>query len=160
MRGKRLDLAGKRFGKLVVIRPCGKRGTSILWLCKCDCGNTSTPAGTLLNTGQTKSCSSGCSKTKHGQKTRQHSSPVYNTWAAMKSRCGNPNNSHYHRYGGRGIKICEEWLDDFQAFYDYMGPRDMTQSIDRIDNDGNYEPGNVRWVTKGENTRNRHKEKK
>ena len=71
----------------------------------------------------------------------------------MKNRCTNPKNVSWERYGGRGIKIHEEWVDDFQAFYDYMGPRDIKESIDRIDNDGNYEPGNVRWVTKAENTR-------
>ena len=86
--------------------------------------------------------------------------PVYITWLAMKSRCTNPKNVAYKNYGGRGIKICEEWKNDFQAFYDYIGPREKGYGIDRIDNDGNYEPGNVRWVTRSENTKKMHRDNK
>ena len=153
MRGIKLELTGQRFGKLVAIRPCGHAGTQVLWLCECDCGNTSTPRGTLLVTGKTKSC--GCRKGfhKHGMCLGGPKTPEYTTWIAMKRRCYYTKHKSYKWYGGRGIKICDEWKNDFQAFYDYMGPRDITQSIDRIDNDGNYEPDNVRWVSKAENAR-------
>jgi hypothetical protein len=154
MRGRRLELRGQRFGKLVAVRSCGKQGSNVLWLCECDCGNTSKPKGSELVAGKSKSCGCEGGTYKHG-----HSgTPVYTTWKAMKSRCYNENRSDYQRYGAKGIKVCDEWKYDFESFYDYMGPRDITESIDRIDSNGNYEPGNVRWVTKSDNTKNKWRE--
>jgi len=159
MRGSKLEIAGQRSGKLVAIRPCGNDGSHVLWLCECDCGGTSTPRGSRIVHGEVKSC--GCRKGfhKHGMRPRGTRTPAYSTWVSMKQRCYDPKNMSYKWYGGRGIKICEEWKNDFQAFYDYMGPRDKTQSIDRIDNDGNYEPDNVRWISKVENTKKMHRNK-
>ena len=164
MRGSRLDLTGQRFGKLLVIRPCGKQGTNVLWLCQCDCGRISMPKATALNKDKAKSCGCMFTRKTHGMRGSWRKGipgdPVYITWRAMKARCNNPESVAYKNYGGRGIKICKEWVDDFQAFYDYMGPRSITESIDRIDNDGNYEPDNVRWVSKSDNTKKMHTDNK
>ena len=81
---------------------------------------------------------------------------LYSVWSVMKQRCNNPNNINYDKYGGRGITVCDEWLHDFKAFHDYMGNKPTPQhSLDRIDNNGNYEPGNVRWASKSEQDINR-----
>jgi hypothetical protein len=83
---------------------------------------------------------------------------AYRAWASMKTRCYNPRTHYYHHYGGRGIRMCDEWVDDFAAFYNYLGdPPSLRHSVDRIDNDGNYEPGNVRWATSAEQRHNQRK---
>lgn len=92
---------------------------------------------------------------KHGHVAGGVRSAEYNLWQNMRQRCGNPKHSHYHRYGGRGIRVCDEWQNSFSSFISHIGPRPSAQhSIDRIDNDGNYEPGNVRWATRKAQTRN------
>lgn len=84
--------------------------------------------------------------------------PEYSAWRAMLLRCNNPNNHNYHNYGGRGIKVCDEWQDSFTNFYKHIGKKpNKTLTLDRIDNDGNYEPGNVHWATRTEQNRNRRK---
>jgi len=140
------NLIGQRFGRLVVL---GKHGVSVhhkaQWKCQCDCGEESIAvSGSLLN-GHTKSC--GCMNrelvTKHGE---SHSR-LYQEWADMKQRCLNPNNASYHNYGGRGIRVCDEWLDA-STFIDWAkvnGYRDDL-TIDRVDTNGNYEPSNCRFI--------------
>lgn len=136
------------------------------WLVQCSCGNSGAVRGSVLNASKSKSC--GCLRREmgvaRGKASRKHGmegSSEYQAWAQMKHRCSNPNNRMFKHYGGRGITVCERWRNDFAAFYADMGNRPGPwASIDRIDNDGGYEPSNCRWVdaeTQNNNTsRNRH----
>lgn len=169
---KLIDLTGSRFGWLSVMEKAPNRGDQTYWLCKCDCGNTTEVNARDLKNGHTKSC--GCNrltnaniaktthgKTKGSRKSKDRVPRIYNTWCNMKQRCGNPNNPAYYRYGGRGIKVCTEWEKDFMAFRDWAmrnGYSD-TLTIDRIDGDGDYEPGNCQWVTLSENARRQGKKR-
>lgn len=154
---------GKRFGKLTVRRQDGtNRHGKAVWLCSCDCGGETRVVGSDLTSGHTRSC--GClhvdevrsRMTTHGQARHSTRSSLYHVWSQMKSRCTNPKNAGYPNYGGRGIRVCDEWARSFEAFAAHMGERPSpAHSIDRIDNDGNYEPGNVRWATPKEQRHNR-----
>jgi hypothetical protein len=155
-----LDISGKRFGYLTVIEKVSTNGGhGSLWKCVCDCGNELNVRHYSLTTGHTSSCGcynkSGKAKVRHGQTgTRLH-----NIWGAMKQRCNNPNFKQWKDYGGRGIKVCDEWNSKhgFDSFYKWAMDNgyDSKLEIDRIDNDGNYEPNNCRFVTHKENMNNR-----
>lgn len=143
------DLTGKRFGMLTVIEAAHNIGEKRAWKCKCDCGNFTTSTTSNLLRGGSTSC--GCVRTKHmGKGTR-----LFRIWTGMKDRCLNPKSKYWKRYGGRGIKVCDEWRADFAAFrlwaLSHGYASDLT--IDRIDNDKSYSPDNCQWLTREENTK-------
>ena len=149
-----LELTGKRFGRLTVLRRSDtQRGGDIGvdWLCQCDCGRTAVVSAGHLGQGR-KYCGYGCHSTKHKAcGTKEH-----DAWTSIKDRCFNPNNKSYHRYGGRGISMDPTWRASFRVFLDAVGHAPSTRhSIDRIDNDRGYEPGNCRWATTFEQVVNR-----
>lgn len=144
---------GDRFGRLTLVRKvAGSR-----WLCRCDCGNITTVTGSNLGKS-TNSCGCGHHYAQQRRRTHGHNwrnSAVYRAWRNAKTRCYNPKCSHWARYGGRGIAMCARWRDSFEAFAADMGPRLPGYTLERKNNDGNYEPGNCLWAPHAAQARNK-----
>lgn len=156
--GTLIDLTGKKFGWWQVICFIGRRKLISTWKCQCVCGKVMAVNGSNLRRGLSVSCGCfreqfqrDCSRFKGEDPTSE-----FNTWTSMKQRCSNPKNPRYNSYGGRGIKVCSRWQNSFEAFIADMGPKPTPKhSLDRIDNDGNYEPSNCRWATNQEQCNNK-----
>lgn len=148
---------GEKFGSWTVIGDDPAEHRDKRAICECVCGKRKSVIIRTLVVGGSTRCQSCASKVKcltHGYRRRgEKGSPIYHVWCSMMQRCTNPNIPSYHRYGGRGIRVCKRW-NDFSVFLEDMGERPPGTQIDRIDNDGNYEPSNCRWATSAENTRN------
>lgn len=167
-RGLPKNLTGEKFGRLVAIECIGKdpKSSYRLWRCACECGNEVIANTNALTQGDTKSC--GCLKhDKTVERNHVHGmskSRLYRVWSSMKHRCYSATCKEFPLYGARGIRVCDEWRDDFQAFHDWAissgyddsAPRGKC-TIDRIDNDGNYEPANCRIVDMSTQVKNRRK---
>lgn len=149
------DITGQRFGRLVVVAMTETvRNGQKTWLCQCDCGATSVVRGGPLRQGVITSC--GCWQgARHGHARRdtpRH--PLYSVWKRMRQRCSDPNSTDFKYYGGRGITVCKRW-NDFPTFLSDVGPRPHGMTIDRLNSDGNYEPGNIRWAARAQQSQNR-----
>ena len=147
---RRLDLINQRFGKLIVIKEAGIRKGHALCLCQCDCGKQKIVQGRLLVQAKTKSC--GC--LNHGDTTPKRTKE-YISWQKMKSRCLDPNNSHYENYGGKGITVYQRWKNDYTAFLSDMGRCPQGMTLGRLDNSKDFSPGNCRWEPRKKQALNR-----
>lgn len=152
------DLTGERFGRLLVEEPAGIRARYQYWMCLCDCGKRTTVRSSHLLSGATVSC--GCAKTLARSSHLLSKTPEYRAYYNIKKRCYDEKDTAYERYGGRGIRVCDRWLESFMYFYEDMGPRPGAgYSIDRINPNGDYSPQNCRWATIYTQARNRRARK-
>lgn len=159
---KKLNIVGEKFNKLTVLAEFYERTKTgkVQFICLCECGNKIVTVGSKLVNGHTKSCNclqkeavlnTGFSNRTHNKsKTR-----IYKIWSSMKARCYNPSYESFERYGGRGIIVCDRWKNNFEDFLIDMGYGEKGLSIDRINNDGNYEPNNCKWSTRLEQENNK-----
>jgi hypothetical protein len=159
---KLIDITGKRFGRWTVLE-LAVGGHSVKWLCRCDCGSIKEIHTQSLRNGGTKSC--GCYlkdrmkeiKTTHGHSNIKNG--AYNSWLSMRRRCLDTSDKLYPYYGGRGIKVCERWIESFENFLDDMGERPPKLTLERKDCNGNYEPNNCHWATRKIQSRNKRSTK-
>jgi hypothetical protein len=150
---RKIGLAGQRFGLLNVISQSKHIGRRIAWLCRCDCGTELIVAANNLSSGHTRSC--GCVRKGVNKRHGMSETAEYRSWCKMKARCYDRNDKRYQNYGGRGIAVCSRWRNSFENFFEDMGPRPEGYSLERIDNDGIYEPSNCIWVPIENQSRNR-----
>ena len=154
------DLTGQKFNYLTVLEYEGRKKSRTMWKCQCECGKITYVDSNSLKTGNTKAC--GCHQSDGWGNNKTHGmtkTKLYRTWQGMRNRCYRKSNKYYYNYGGRGICVCDTWKNSFEAFRDWAlsNGYDDRLMLDRIDNDGNYEPNNCRWVDRFQqmnNTRN------
>jgi hypothetical protein len=159
-----IDISGQKFGRYTVLKFHSTKNRKSYFTCECECGTIKEVRSDQLKSGTTQSC--GCYikeklkeerpyRIKHGKKAKE--TRLYNIWQGMRSRCNSETNPAYPKYGGRGIKVYENWLNDFQNFYDWAMENSYQEnlSIERLNNDGNYEPSNCKWATSKEQNNNK-----
>lgn len=154
-----INITGDRYGMLTAVVFVERKNCHNFWLCKCDCGVECVKTSNALRSGRVKSC--GCSRGEFVRQSKlthgmSQGCRLYKVWSAMRERCVSPGSSSYERYGARGICVCQEWQDSFESFVASVGERPSPDhSLERIDNNKGYEPGNVWWATRSQQARNR-----
>lgn len=157
----RADLSNKQFGRLTALTFAYSKSSNAHWDCACECGKSVIVAACHLKSGHTTSC--GCAhaemmsaRATHRESVTQANTKEYRAWQNMKRRCYDPANNRYYRYGARGIRVCDAWINSYETFLADVGRAPSPRhTIDRLNNDGNYEPRNVRWATYVEQAKNR-----